>query len=131
MTDRDRARLQAVHPVLAERMARVLAAMEALGHPMTVTCGLRSQAEQARLYQQGRTTPGAIVTHADGVKVPSRHQSGRAVDCAFMVDNAPSWRDDLPWKAYGYAGIAVGLTWGGLWRGLGDRPHLELPQEIP
>lgn len=125
-------RLATVHPELQARVRKVLAAMESLGFPMMVTAGRRTEAEQAKLYAQGRFgNPGPIVTNADGTKNKSRHQSGRAVDCVFLADGKPSWRDDHPWKAYGYAGMALGLVWGGLWVSPHDPPHLELPKEIP
>lgn len=129
MTDRDRARLAQVHPELAARMARVLAAVEAIGHPMTITAGLRTLEEQQRLYAQGRTMPGPVVTNCDGVRKPSNHQGGRAVDCAFMVDGQPSWDTRLPWTLYGEAVRVVGLVWGGAWK-LRDLPHAELPKEV-
>lgn len=122
---RDEQRLAQVLPDLADRVRRVLAAMAALGFPMTVTAGLRTTAQQQALYAQGRTVPGRVVTQADGVTVRSKHQEGRAVDCAFLVDGRPSWNDALPWGTYGSCAQAVGLTWGGTWRSFPDRPHVE------
>lgn len=131
MTDRDRQRIATLHPVLQERITTVLAAIEILGFEMTVTSAKRTEAEQTKLYLQGRNgNPGPIVTNANGTTSKSRHQSGRAVDCVFLVEGVPSWDLKLPWKAYGYAGMALGLVWGGLWRSPYDPPHLELPQEI-
>jgi peptidoglycan L-alanyl-D-glutamate endopeptidase CwlK len=106
--------------------------MAVLGFHMMVTDGVRTQKHQQALYAQGRTTPGPIVTHADGVKKHSNHQVktdsfGHAVDCCFVVDGRPSWDGRLPWKAYGACVEAVGLTWGGSWTSLIDLPHAELP----
>jgi peptidoglycan L-alanyl-D-glutamate endopeptidase CwlK len=67
-------KLEGVHPDLVERIGRVLAAMAVLGFPMLVTEGLRTLARQQALYAQGRTKPGRIVTHMDGVKKRSKHQ---------------------------------------------------------
>lgn len=131
MTDADRQKLTGVHPQLVERLARVMAAMDALGHPMIVTDGLRTVERQRQLYAQGRTAPGPIVTHCDGTEKRSNHQAkidklGHAVDCAFLVDGKPSWNVELPWHAYGAAAEAVGLVWGGSWKSLTDLPHVEL-----
>lgn len=132
MTDRDRERVSALHPFLAERIEKVIEAMSVVGFPMTVVQGLRTTEDQAALYAKGRTTPGPIVTNADGIVHKSKHQSGRAVDCAFVRDGTVSWSEALPWQMYGEMGKALGLLWGGDWKSsLVDRPHLELPPEIP
>jgi peptidoglycan L-alanyl-D-glutamate endopeptidase CwlK len=133
MTPRDTARLVGVHPSLVERVARVLDAMAALGHPMLVVDGRRTADQQASLYAKGRTKPGAIVTHADGVRMRSNHQAhtdgfGYAVDLAFLVDGRASWDIAQPWQAFGACAEALGLTWGGRWTRLADLPHVELPK---
>lgn len=124
-------KLAGVHPEVASRVVRVLAAMAALGFPMTVVAGVRSSTEQAALYAQGRTAPGPIVTRADGVVKTSNHQVwadgvGHAVDCVFVdAQGQLSWSESFPWAAYGACAEAVGLTWGGSWRSFPDRPHVE------
>lgn len=120
--------LATVDPVLADKVRLVLAAMGALQQPMVATDGRRTTAQQQRLYAQGRTKPGRIVTHLDGVTKRSRHQDGRAVDCCFVTQDGATWQPNWtgPWEAYGACAEALGLTWGGRWR-LRDRPHVELP----
>ena len=54
-----------------------------------VTQGLRTMAEQAALYAQGRTEPGAIVTHAQPGS--SAHNYGLAVDVALSDGEALRW----------------------------------------
>lgn len=111
--------------------------MAALGFPMKIVQGLRTVEEQQALFAQGRTKPGKIVTKADGVSNRSNHQAGpdglgRAVDCAFVDDKNTAldetWADSSPWAAYGALAKAVGLQWGGDWKGINDRPHIELPK---
>ena len=125
-------RLAGVHPVLIQKVQRVLSTMAAAGHPMLVTDGLRTAARQVALYAQGRTLPGRIVTHCDGLHTKSNHQPhadgfGYAVDCAFVVDGQPSWDEMLPWHLYGAAAKAEGLRWGGDWPApKTDKPHCEL-----
>jgi len=124
-----------LHPDLISRVQRVLTAMTALGLPMRVCQGLRTLAEQQALYAKGRTAPGPIVTHTDGIIHRSNHQAGadglgRAVDCCFIgpdpfLDHDPM--KAIKFAAYGHAGQAVGLTWGGTFTTLQDLDHLELP----
>lgn len=118
-----------VEPLLAAKVRRVLEAMGALEHPMVATDGRRTTAEQQARYAQGRTAPGRIVTHLDGVTQRSQHQDGRAVDCCFWAPDGAAWRPvwEGPWDAYGACAEALGLVWGGRWRRLRDRPHVELP----
>ena len=124
-------KLIGVHPDLIAAINKIVKAMDALGHPIMVTQGLRTVTEQKILYAQGRTTAGPIVTNADGVKSKSNHQAhddgfGHAIDVAFLVDGKPSWDEHLPWRAYGECGKALGLVWGGDFAHLVDKPHLEL-----
>lgn len=105
--------------------------MSVLGWEIIPTSGVRSTAQQQALYAQGRTTPGPIVTYADGVEKRSNHQVradgyGHAIDFCFLVEGKPSWNLALPWRLVGEAGKALGLEWGGDWK-RPDRPHLELP----
>lgn len=121
--------LAGVQPEFAAKVRRILAVMAEAGHPMTVTSGNRTTAEQQALYAQGRTTPGKRVTNIDGVRVKSNHQDGRAVDCAFLDSKGrPTWPETGPWTLYGEAAEAEGLVWGGRWKTLVDRPHIELPK---
>jgi peptidoglycan L-alanyl-D-glutamate endopeptidase CwlK len=119
-----------LHPELIRKIKIVLAAMATLGFPMKVVQGLRSAEEQNLLYKQGRTSPGKIVTNCDGVATKSNHQMksdgyGHAVDCA--AQGAEPFAETFPWKAYGECAKALGLRWGGDWKGsLVDRPHVEL-----
>lgn len=140
MRERDHARLERVHPYLAETIKRVLDAMEVMGYPMMVTAGVRTDEQQIALYAQGRTinghtTPGAIVTNADGIVHKSMHQRqadgfGHAVDCAFIDDpdtvKIETWDPAQPWPLYGTMGETRKCTWGGRWQSPHDLPHLEL-----
>ena len=128
-------KLVGVHPRLIAAAKRILYAMAELGHPMVVTDGLRSLEQQAFLYAQGRTKPGKVVTNADGVRAKSNHQAkddglGYAIDCAFLVNGRPSWDDAHPWRLYGEAAKSQGLRWGGEFKTIVDRPHIELPEAL-
>lgn len=151
MTPRDQARLAGVHPALVAALDKVLTAMAVLGFPMGVTDGVRTLAEQQALYAKGRkkiggawkvVDPQQVVTNCDGLVKPSNHQPkadgyGHAVDCAFLKDldhdgepdepEAFTWDEGRPWGLYGALVESQGLTWGGRWVSIVDRPHAELP----
>lgn len=130
MTDRDARRLGPVDHRLRAKLVRVLTTMREEGHPMMVTSGVRSLAEQILLYKQGRETPGPIVTRIDGVTTKSQHMLGRAADCCFLdADGKPTWEG--PWERYGDVAEDEGLVWGGRWKRFHDRPHVELQKDLP
>jgi peptidoglycan L-alanyl-D-glutamate endopeptidase CwlK len=130
-------RLENVHPRLLELSNQLTAAMGVAGFPMMVTDGLRTLEEQQKLYAQGRTVPGQIVTNADGVHNRSNHQPhddglGHALDLTFInpANSRPFWPTDATWmkrwRAYGKLAVAMGLEWGGDWT-RPDLPHIQLP----
>ena len=98
-------------------------AMQDAGIDYIVTCTYRSQAEQDRLYAQGRTAPGKIVTWTRR----SRHTSRKAFDICIMVNGKPDWCIDNPdWTRAGEIAESVGLEWGGRWA-KPDFPHIGEP----
>jgi peptidoglycan L-alanyl-D-glutamate endopeptidase CwlK len=125
-------KLAGVHPRLAEVVTRICTAMEALGFTMIVTDGVRSVAQQKALYASGRTKPGPIVTHLDGELKRSNHQTkpdgfGHAVDMCFVIAGLASWDEQNPWALYGAMAKSQGCVWGGDWKSIVDKPHIELP----
>ena len=93
--------------------------------------GYRTTQRQAELYAQGRTTPGSIITNADGVNSKSKHQTGKAVDVYAYVNGKASW-DEFHLSMVACAMLeaanrmGVDLRWGGLWKNHVDAPHFEL-----
>jgi hypothetical protein len=78
----------------------VLHEMILLGEHPIIDYVLRSAEEQNRLYRIGRGDKGPelekIITNRDGYKIPSAHQSGKAMDIYFiedgqMVDPKKGW----------------------------------------
>lgn len=91
-----------------------------------VISGYRSYAEQTKLYEQGRTVPGLIVTQAHAGE--SAHNFAIASDLCRdgYVDRAglqPDWRPES-YELLRELCPKHGLAWGGLF---GDRPHVGLP----
>jgi len=104
---------------------RLLKRAHSAGIELVVASGLRSNAEQAALYAQGRTEPGPVVTHAP--PGTSWHNYGLAFDVAVLSGGEETYpRDPDLWQAIGDLGRSVGLGWGGDYpSGQTDLPHFE------
>lgn len=91
------------------------------------TSGLRNAAEQEKLYAQGRTAPGPIVTQARAGE--SAHNFGIAIDwvrsTTGVVDVSPDW-DLTAYKPLALAAKDVGLEAGYFWK-KPDAPHIQVP----
>jgi peptidoglycan LD-endopeptidase CwlK len=123
-------RLAEVHPKLAELVRKMADLLAAEGVHVRVTQGLRTWDEQKVLYDQGRSTPGKIVTNAQPGH--SWHNYGLAVDLVPMTDTGPDWNDQhAVWKQMIAAGLKVGLEAGALWRTFPDQPHFQWTGELP
>lgn len=122
-TDKNIATLAAeMQPIARKFVAQARAA----GYPVVITSGRRTMEEQAKLYAQGRTDPGTIVTKAE--PGDSAHNFGMAFDFAFgNAVGQPTWPKDGPWAQAAEIGKKLGLSWGGDWKAFMDQPHLELP----
>jgi len=120
------AKLAEIHPELSRRIHQLA---DMLSFPLMVTQGLRTYPQQDALYQQGRTTPGLIVTNAPAGH--SMHNFALAVDVAptdgFKID----WNGkDAKWSEILAKAPSCGLAEGAQWRTFPDEPHL-YPQEVP
>jgi len=119
-----RQKLQSVVPELAKVVRR---ASQISMHGFWVVQGRRTQAEQDRLYEQGRRHLGPIVTWTRH----SRHVEGRAIDFQpFDVKGKPTWdRHAFESVASEFkraaAEVGVRIDWGyDLWKR--DFGHIEL-----
>jgi peptidoglycan L-alanyl-D-glutamate endopeptidase CwlK len=126
------------HPYLRERWPELLYRFTKLtGNDLIITCSWRSAAQQQFLYEQGRSRPGSIVTHIDGVTKKSNHTiyPARAIDVA--IDNTTDQvKHAVTWDQMFYLPLVrlcreLGLVSGGSWENFKDWPHVELPPEIP
>jgi hypothetical protein len=117
--------------------------------PVCIVSTLRTDREQAALHLQGRASLEVVnaareaagmkpigpdenkytVTNCDGVRLKSRHQSGRALDVVPREGVRPVWpgADDPRWKQISDVMKKAGFTWGGDWTAFLDLPHFELP----
>lgn len=113
--------------------------LQKLGVTVLLICTFRDQDEQARLYAQGRTTPGKVVTNAKpgqsahNVQTPQGKPLAEAFDFVPLINGKPDWSDhDDPatpvdeldvWMKCGAHAEAVGLKW----YGRPDAPFREFP----
>ncbi len=121
-------KIEDLHSIFQDMVRRLLTeANETIkdsGHTFFITDGFRSIDEQNKLYAQGRTTSGPIVTNARGGE--SSHNYGLAVDCAFQKGGRLSYADTLYWRVYPLA-KKLGFVLGAEWKDFPDKPHFEYP----
>ena len=134
-------RIQKLHPKLRVEATNILGEIEVILKGKAAcrfTFTLRTFAEQQALYNQGRTTKGAIVTNAKAGQ--SLHNYGLAIDFALIVDtdhngsyDFTSWSTttdyDLDKVADWMEVVAIfkryGWEWGGSWKSFKDLPHFQ------
>lgn len=122
----EKPKAQGLNPNLQGLAQQLIELAKREGIQLIITSGYRSNEEQEKLYQQGRTTKGPVVTHAKPGS--SKHNHGLAFDVAPLDKNGkPHWpEDEALWEKIGRIGESLGLKWGGRWAGFKDRPHFEL-----
>lgn len=131
---RSRQHLEGVHPKLVAVIER---ALEISTQDFMVICGVRTKAQQQALYDQGRKTPGPIVTWTlNSRHLPAKDGFGHAVD---IVPSPVDWNDLKKFDAIADAMLTsakelkLNLRWGADWDGDGkrrergetDSPHFE------
>ena len=123
-----------LHPRLQEKFKLLQKKCAQKGIKIKATECLRTAKEQDTLYAKGRTAPGAKVTNARGKDAKSMHQWGVAVDVAIDMDTDKDGDVDIRdlynaklLNVVGKIGQSIGLEWGGSWKSIVDKPHLQLP----
>lgn len=125
--------------VMQEMAKAHIAACEQAGITLLIYCTVRSDEEQAKLYAQGRTTPGKIITNArpgQSAHNPDKNGKGHAYDCVPMRFGKPVWEssnkeDSALWAKVGGLGESVGLSWSGRWTGkLREMAHFQDPNWV-
>lgn len=92
-----------------------------------LTCTHRSNEEQTKLYAQGRTAPGKVVTNAKAGQSKHNKKPSEAFDVAFRRNGKADWssknfkafakmvKEDYPL-----------VKWGGDFKSIVDMPHFEV-----
>lgn len=121
-----------LHPIVAERVEKIIQIVkEAHCIELKTASTYRSIEEQNQLFAQGRTRRGKKVTNARGGE--SFHNYGLAADlCLFepvLEKGKRTWFPNVHpvWNHIGQAANVVGLEWGGDWKRMKDRPHVQAP----
>ena len=119
--------LNTLEPDFKPKIQELLDQLSTMGITCVVTSGRRTIAEQDALYAQGRTTPGKIVTKAQGGQSP--HNFGLAADLCPKDGRGELWwnaPDDV-WNAMHMVGEQLGLRAGYDFKSIKDAPHYEDP----
>lgn len=110
-----------LHPIMRAPVTALLSNLSMSGHRFALFEGYRTPERQEALYAQGRTKPGAVVTHARSWE--SAHNFGLAVDLVWFENGQWSWDAKHPWDKLGDFAERYGLVQPIRW----DRPHIEHP----
>lgn len=118
-------KLDTLEPEFRTKVEQVIMGAEiATGLDWVATSCRRTIAEQDKLYAQGRTAKGQIVTKAKGGQSP--HNFGLGCDLAPMKDGKIWWTaPDSVWKQMADVAVALGLTAGYYFKTFKDMPHIE------
>jgi len=119
---RTRTLLQGLEADFRNKVITLLQTARKQGIDLRLTSGHRDCKAQNKLYAQGRTAPGKIVTNAKCGK--STHNYRRAVDVVEFKNGKPLWTNPN-WNKIGKMGVDLGLEWGGNWKSFKDRPHFQ------
>ena len=118
-----------LHPKLQAIIPQIIQRCAALGLPVLVTDGFRTKAEQDKIYAQGRTAPGQIVTQVQWPN--SAHCWGVAFDFCRNVRGREYDDGDNFFRRVAEVAKTYGLEWGGDWTRFVDKPHLQLKEFMP
>ena len=115
-------KIEDLHPVVQEICRKHIEACKGQGIQIIVTNTLRDSEYQEYLYSQGRTRAGNIVTN---MRLIGPHGFGLAYDVVPIVKGKAVWNNNRYWRIIGIEGKKLGLTWGGDWKSIVDKPHFE------
>lgn len=118
-------------PTVRDAAKAALAEIDGKGIKYVVTCTLRTHAEQAALYAQGRTTPGKKVTNANAGQ--SFHEYGVALDIYPIVNGKIDFSGSHldVWKAIAEAFKKHGFEWAYEWKTFKEMPHFQMTNGKP
>jgi hypothetical protein len=124
LLDKAQSKVEQLNPYLRKKALELIELIYNNGYEIIITQGYRSIEEQNDLYNQGRTTPGNIVTNAKGGQ--SYHNWRLAFDIAILnQDGSIDWDSNYKYMAIGKLGESIGLEWGGSWDAFKDLPHFQ------
>lgn len=110
-------------PQAKERIEALIEKCKDVGIDLIVTSTYRDMESQQALYDQGRLTPGKIVTNAQPGH--SFHNFRCAADVVPVVGGKAIWDDGELWQRIGAIGEACGLEWAGRWYTFKELAHFQ------
>lgn len=116
-------KIEDLYPAVQVKCHAFIADCAAEGINVLITSTYRDMETQAALYNQGRTSPGKIVTNAK--PGTSWHNYRCAFDFVPLLDGKPDWNDTNKFKRCGEIAESVGLEWGGNFSSFKDTPHCQ------
>jgi len=120
-------KIEDLHPTVAERCRQLIIDCDSQGIDIIITSTYRDHVSQKALYNQGRTSPGRIVTNAKPGQ--SFHNWRVAFDVVPIRNGKAVWGtvgDELDlWFKIGTLGKALGLEWAGEWVKFREYPHFQ------
>jgi peptidoglycan L-alanyl-D-glutamate endopeptidase CwlK len=127
---RSEGNIATLHPRVRPYARALIEKAAGQGIVIKITSAMRTYAQQDKLFAQGRTEPGPIVTKVKGGF--SNHNFGIAFDVTIFKGSddpekakTPIWESPA-YKAIGALGTELGLEWGGNWTSFKDEPHYQL-----
>jgi peptidoglycan L-alanyl-D-glutamate endopeptidase CwlK len=113
-----------LHPAVARGCRELIRRMGLAGFTAVgVSSTFRDHARQNALFEQGRTSPGNIVTNARGGQ--SWHNWRLAFDI-FQNIRRQEWNNPQFFATAGEIWEEMGGEWGGRWTRFPDRPHMQM-----
>ncbi|WP_026692283.1 M15 family metallopeptidase [Peribacillus kribbensis] len=124
---------EALNPKVDKKKDQLVKLAAEKGISVVITDGFRSAEEQDKLYKQGRTDSGRIVTNLRGGD--SYHNFGLAFDYALKdksgniiwdIEYDGNNNGKADWMEVARIGKSLGFEWGGDWKNFKDYPHLQM-----
>lgn len=126
-------RIKKLHPAIRADVYNIFLEANEKNIPVRLTQGFRSWDEQEKLYDQGRTLPGEIVTNAEAGM--SWHNYGLAFDFCLLDKDTKKiiWDREkdinqdgkADWMQIVEIAKKYDFQWGGDWESFKDYPHLQ------
>ena len=116
-------KLEDLLPYVATLCQKFIDTCAAQDIDILITSTYRDNESQEALYNQGRTTPGAIVTNAQAGY--SFHNYKCAFDFVPLVNGKPAWSDTALIAKCGHIAESIGLEWAGNWHTFKELLHCQ------
>ncbi|PAV30603.1 peptidase [Virgibacillus profundi] len=126
-----------LHPIVEENKVILLDRATDINIDLVITEGMRSFSRQNKLYNQGRSGTGNIVTYAKAGE--SYHNYGLAIDYALRnSDGKIIWdihydgnnNGKADWFEVAQVAKELGFEWGGDFKDFKDYPHLQMTFDL-